>query len=67
MSDKRSRVLRDSRRTALRYSQALVAQENQASKSCLRPKKKRTKADTLWAPQRGPPASQRPVTDFLIA
>src|SRR6266545_7068588 len=46
MSDKRSRVLRDSRRTDLRYSQALVAQENQASKSCLRPKKKRTPADT---------------------
>ncbi len=48
-SDKKSRVLRDSRRTGLRYSQPLVPEMNQASKSCLSPKKKRTKAD-IFAP-----------------
>src|SRR6266511_2896521 len=61
--DKESRVLRDSRRTWLRYSQRLQSEGIAASKSCLRPTKKRTKADTLWAPKRGSPPKQRPEAD----
>src|SRR6266511_2457554 len=61
--DKESRVLRDSRRTWLRHSQLLQSEGIAASKSCLSPKKKRTKADTLWAPKRGSPPNQRPETD----